>query len=53
MQQRTIAALLNTATAEMQIDGVVNSHTEMLLAAEGYDLSVLERDIEQRMKTAS
>lgn len=42
---RAIRALLNRAASEYVELGVVPTDTQMALAAEGYELSRLERDL--------
>lgn len=47
---RAIESLLNKATlAAEQHDGVVPTDIAMKLAAEGYDLSALDAEVERRL----
>ncbi|WP_158285812.1 MULTISPECIES: hypothetical protein [unclassified Caulobacter] len=42
-----VRRLFNDAVLEHRTDGVVSSDTQMRLAAEGYDLAQLDRDIDR------
>lgn len=44
---RRVRLLVARATREFATDGVIQTDTMMALAAEGYDLDVLEDDVAQ------
>lgn len=51
---RALEALLAAAVTEaVENDGVVSTDTAMKLAAEGYDLSALDRRIDRAMEIAA